>query len=43
MTNRVADALSRHASLPISFEVELSDMDQIEELYENDEDFGKSR
>ncbi len=38
ITNRVADALSRRASLMISFEAELPGKD-IKELYENDEDF----
>ena len=40
-TNKVADALSRRACLLTSFEVELLDMDQMKELYENDDDFGQ--
>ncbi|PHT33429.1 hypothetical protein CQW23_25229 [Capsicum baccatum] len=40
-TNRVEDTLSRRASLMVSFEAELPGVDQIKELYENDEDFRK--
>jgi hypothetical protein len=40
-TNRVADALSRHACLLTSFEAELPGMDQVKDLYENDDDFGQ--
>ena len=40
-TNKVADALSQRACLLTSFEVELLDMDQMKELYENDDDFGQ--
>ena len=39
-TNGVADALSRHACLLISFESELLGMDQIKGLFEGDEDYG---
>ena len=39
-TNRVVDALSRRACLLTSFEAELPGMNQIKELYQNDEDFG---
>jgi hypothetical protein len=39
-TNRVADALSRRSCLLTSFEAELPGMDQIKDLYEND-DFGQ--
>ncbi|PHT93309.1 hypothetical protein T459_01191 [Capsicum annuum] len=39
VTNRVADALSRRASLMVFFEAELPGVDQIKELYENDENF----
>ncbi|KAF3646328.1 hypothetical protein FXO37_20514 [Capsicum annuum] len=41
VTNRVANGLSRRASLMVSFEAELPRVDQIKELYENDEDFGR--
>ncbi|WVZ71795.1 LOW QUALITY PROTEIN: hypothetical protein U9M48_020334 [Paspalum notatum var. saurae] len=40
-TNRVADALSRRGCLLISFEAELPGMEQINNLYENDDDFGQ--
>ncbi|WVZ70559.1 LOW QUALITY PROTEIN: hypothetical protein U9M48_019218 [Paspalum notatum var. saurae] len=40
-TNRVADALSRRACLLISFEAELPGMEQIKDLYEDDDDFGQ--
>jgi hypothetical protein len=40
-TNRVANALSRRACLLTSFEAELPGMDQIKDLYENDDDFGQ--
>jgi hypothetical protein len=40
-TNKVADALSQRACLLISFEAELPGMDQMKDLYENDDDFGK--
>jgi hypothetical protein len=39
-TNKVADALSRRACLLTSFEAELPGMDQIKDLYGEDEDFG---
>ncbi|XP_047251462.1 uncharacterized protein LOC124886633 [Capsicum annuum] len=40
VTYQVADILSRCASLRVSFEAELPGVDQIKELYENNEDFG---
>jgi hypothetical protein len=40
-TNRVVDALSWRACLLTSFEAELPGMEQIKDLYENDDDFGQ--